>query len=491
MYMSASSNTASFSPRSTFIAPWWGGCLFYGIASFFIYLLADFFRKKSRSLRKKNIHVLAGALGARTRWVNRTWCRSGASRTDAFEFVCATTPTPTLTQIASHTKYPYNFRTFHFLPTVYALTFIITDVVEQWWFWTRANLSRRPLAKGTLVYPSEQEYIRTRDMQHHTLGSGTAEFQVTWPPKLREGTYLVKNIRARFEYRKTIAAHEKQVIMKEKAQPCASLWRKTLRPKRVGFLSIDVDYVCLPLYHLTFLPLCNLSASFCEEKRKKKRDKRVQVSSINSWHESAVYRAALPHRHTILYNTQKSRYLKFRCASALQWRDQALHTLVLMHSWSELSGSLFLYPLASVAETMNLFLGSFFLTPGHSPNFHTGSVATKHLTVQQVEKYLTLSTNSVNQTNHNHLPKGTKQQQQQDRETPEWSTDLNDWRFSQKDKDSWMSGLHFQGASPCLERRLQLRDCAVRPACPRPISLPFFQPPLSLSLFLSQTLHQT
>ena len=67
-----------------------------------------------------------------------------------------------------------------------------------------------------------------------------------------------------------------------------------------------------------------------KKKRKKKRDKRVQVSSINSWHKSAVYRAALPHRYTILYNTQKSRYLKFRRASAPQWRDQALHTLVPM-----------------------------------------------------------------------------------------------------------------------------------------------------------------
>ena len=181
---------------------------------------------------------------------------------------------------------------------------------------------------------------KNKSMQHHTLGSGTAEFQVTWPPKLREGTYLVKKIRARFEYRKTIAAHEKQVIMQEKAQPCASLWRKTLRPKRVRFFAIDariVDYVCLPLYHLTFLgsyqPLCE----FREEKRKKKRDKRVQVSSINSWHESAVYRAALPHRYTILYNTQKSRYLKFCRARAPYWRDQALHTLVPMHSCLQVS----------------------------------------------------------------------------------------------------------------------------------------------------------
>ena len=112
----------------------------------------------------------------------------------------------------------------------------------------------------------EPRVHKNKSMQHHTLGSGTAEFQVTWPPKLREGTYLVKNVRARFEYRKTIAAHEKQVIMQEKAQPCASLWRKTLRPKRIRFLAIDapiVDYVCLPLYHLTFLgsyqPLCEFS----------------------------------------------------------------------------------------------------------------------------------------------------------------------------------------------------------------------------------------
>ena len=110
---------------------------------------------------------------------------------------------------------------------------------------------------------------KNKSTQHHTLGSGTAEFQVTWFPKLREGTYLVKNARAHFEYRKT---------MQEKAQPCASFWRKNLRPKWVRFLVIGapiVDYVDLLLYHLTFLPLCNLSASFREEKRKKKHDKTV------------------------------------------------------------------------------------------------------------------------------------------------------------------------------------------------------------------------
>ena len=121
------------------------------------------------------------------------------------------------------------------------------------------------IAKGWMRSISTRVH-KNKSMQHHTLRSGTAEFQVTWPPKLREGTYLVKNVRARFEYRKTIAAHEKQVIMQEKAQRCASLWRKTLRPKRVRFLAIDapiVDYVCLPLYHLTFLgsyqPLCEFS----------------------------------------------------------------------------------------------------------------------------------------------------------------------------------------------------------------------------------------
>ena len=56
------------------------------------------------------------------------------------------------------------------------------------------------------------------------------------------------------------------------ARKGTSSWRKTLQPKRVRFLANDapiVDYVCLPLHHLTFLPLCNLSSIFREEKRKK------------------------------------------------------------------------------------------------------------------------------------------------------------------------------------------------------------------------------
>ena len=57
------------------------------------------------------------------------------------------------------------------------------------------------------------------------------------------GTYLVKNVRARFEYRKTIAAHEKQVKRQEEAQTCARWWRKTRGPKRVSFLAIDAPIV--------------------------------------------------------------------------------------------------------------------------------------------------------------------------------------------------------------------------------------------------------
>ena len=66
--------------------------------------------------------------------------------------------------------------------------------------------------------------------------------------------------------------------MQEEAQTYASWWRKTLRPKRVRFLAIDAPIVyCvrLSLNNLTFLPLCTLCASFREEKRKEKRDKRI------------------------------------------------------------------------------------------------------------------------------------------------------------------------------------------------------------------------
>ena len=155
------------------------------------------------------------------------------------------------------------------------------------------------------------DYILTRvhknkSMQHHTLGSGTAEFQVTWPPKLREGTYLVKNVRARFEYRKTIAAHEKQVIMQEKAQPCASLWRKTLRPKRVRFLAIDapiVDCVCLPLYHLTFFgsyqPLCEFSWRKKKEKARKKGS--GFIDKILTWVSGLPRSTTTPIHHFVQY----------------------------------------------------------------------------------------------------------------------------------------------------------------------------------------------
>ena len=76
-------------------------------------------------------------------------------------------------------------------------------------------------------------------------------------------------------------------------------------------------------------PLCEFS---WRKNKGKARWMDLGFASISSWHESAVYRAALPHRYTLLYNTQKSRYLKFRRASAPYWRDQALHTLVLMYS---------------------------------------------------------------------------------------------------------------------------------------------------------------
>ena len=119
---------------------------------------------------------------------------------------------------------------------------------------------------------------QNKSMQHHTLRSGTAEFQVTWPPKLRKGTYLVKNVRARFEYRKTSAGAGRAWKTGHNARKGTSLWRKTLHPKRVRFLAIDapiVDYVCLPLYHLTFVPLCNFSAIFREEKKRR--------SAIKGW----------------------------------------------------------------------------------------------------------------------------------------------------------------------------------------------------------------
>ena len=50
------------------------------------------------------------------------------------------------------------------------------------------------------------------------------------------------------------------------------MYGKTLHPKRVRFLNDApiAEYVYLPSHHLTFLPLCNLSAIFREEKKKEK-----------------------------------------------------------------------------------------------------------------------------------------------------------------------------------------------------------------------------
>ena len=117
----------------------------------------------------------------------------------------------------------------------------------------------------------------------------------------------------------SIAANEKQVTMQEEAQPCASWWGKTLCPKRVRFLAVDtpiVEYVCLPLNHPTFFHLCNLSASFREEKWKKTYDKRVlgfnwQAPDMSRQSTAQHYHIDTPFR-TI---RKKSRYLEFRHAS--------------------------------------------------------------------------------------------------------------------------------------------------------------------------------
>ena len=118
----------------------------------------------------------------------------------------------------------------------------------------------------TISYTYRPRAHKNKSMQHHTLGSGTAEFQVTWPPKLREGTYLVKKCTSTLWVSKDHRRAWKTGHNVRKGAACASLWRKTPRPKRVRFLAIDapiVDYVCLPFYHLTFLgsfqPLCKFS----------------------------------------------------------------------------------------------------------------------------------------------------------------------------------------------------------------------------------------
>ena len=58
----------------------------------------------------------------------------------------------------------------------------------------------------------------------------------------------------------------------------------------------------------------------------KKKERKSAISELRFCIDmrSAVYRAALPHRYTLLYTTQKSRYLKFRRASApYMYIDQA------------------------------------------------------------------------------------------------------------------------------------------------------------------------
>ena len=86
--------------------------------------------------------------------------------------------------------------------------------------------------------------------------------QVTWLSKLREGTYLVKMYEHALSIERPSRAW-KQVKMQEKAQPCASLWRKTLHSKRVRFLTMLPSLtmcVCLSPNFLTLMqPLCEFS----------------------------------------------------------------------------------------------------------------------------------------------------------------------------------------------------------------------------------------
>ena len=97
--------------------------------------------------------------------------------------------------------------------------------------------------------------------------------------------------------------------MQEEARTCARSWRKTLRPNWVRFLAIDasiVDCVCLPLKNLTFLPFMHPLCEFSWRKRKGKvRSMNLGFASI--W--VSGHHAALPHRYTLLYNTQKSRLI--------------------------------------------------------------------------------------------------------------------------------------------------------------------------------------
>ena len=108
----------------------------------------------------------------------------------------------------------------------------------------RASIALWRPTKAATVSCCQQEYIRTRVCNiHHTL---VGVWHVGIPTNVTfEGTYLVKNVRARFEYRKTIGAHEKQVIMQEDTQPCSSWWCKTLCPKRILFLQLTLPLLTM------------------------------------------------------------------------------------------------------------------------------------------------------------------------------------------------------------------------------------------------------
>ena len=101
---------------------------------------------------------------------------------------------------------------------------------------------------------------------------------------------------------------------RERGQTCASWWRKIRGPKRVSFLATDApidDLVCQTGNQHYFLTLTHPVCKFSWRKKKgKARKTDLGCASISCCPESAVYRAALPYGKTLLYNTQKSRYLK-------------------------------------------------------------------------------------------------------------------------------------------------------------------------------------
>ena len=144
-----------------------------------------------------------------------------------------------------------------------------------------------------------------------------------------------------WRFREASSGPEKYLVQHSLVEKRQTSWRlhiKETKHERSGRRSATpdppiVDRVCLSFTNPTFLPSCTLSLSWSSWKKYgKARKMDLGFASISSWHEWAVYCAALLHRYTPLYNPQKSRYLKLRRASAPLWRDRAFHTLVLMVS---------------------------------------------------------------------------------------------------------------------------------------------------------------